>query len=240
MTKEAEGEYFSYCDQDDIWMPAKLAILQERITSEDAELICSDMYIIDKNGKKIADSITKIRKHHVFRSGYGLTDTLWYSNFSSGCSMLMKTVTAKKAIPFNPYMFSDHYLAFYAADSGKVISLEAPLLYHREHGTNQSSLLQGITDRNSYYRIRVDQKLKAVSWLHKRFTKNINLSHELTDGKRWLTARMRYARGDKPQWKTIWRFRRYGKLSSILEIMMPYLPNMMFKGILWLGKHNYI
>ena len=97
LTREAEGEYFAYCDQDDVWLPEKLAVLRETIERERAQLVCSDIYIMDGNGKQVADSITKIRRHHIFRSGEGLTDTLWYANFASGCALLVRAETAKEA-----------------------------------------------------------------------------------------------------------------------------------------------
>ena len=50
LTEEAEGEYFAYCDQDDVWLPEKLAVLQEALEREKALLVCSDMYIIDGGG----------------------------------------------------------------------------------------------------------------------------------------------------------------------------------------------
>ena len=96
LTREAEGKYFAYCDQDDIWLPEKLSVLEETIEREQAVLVCSDMFIIDEQGKRISDSITGIRRHHVFRTGDDLTDTLWYSNFASGCALLIRTETAKK------------------------------------------------------------------------------------------------------------------------------------------------
>ena len=143
LTEEAEGEYFAYCDQDDVWLPEKLAILQEELEGFGAQLTCSDMYIIDGGGKVVADSITKIRRHHRFRSGTGLTDTLWCSNFASGCALLVRAETAKAAVPFNPYMYYDHYITLFAANGGSIAFVDRPLIRHREHGGNQSSTLQG-------------------------------------------------------------------------------------------------
>ena len=80
LTQEAEGEYFAYCDQDDVWLPEKLEALQEELERTGALLVCSDMVIIDGQGQQTADSITKIRRRHVFRSGGVLTEGLLISN----------------------------------------------------------------------------------------------------------------------------------------------------------------
>ena len=240
LTQEAEGEYLAYCDQDDIWLPEKLEILQRKAEDESAELVCSDMYIIDGNGRKIADSITKIRRHHKFRSGTNLTDTLWYSNFASGCALLVSSRTAKKAIPFNPFMYYDHYITFYCANKGKVISLENPLLFHREHGGNQSSTLRGISDKKNYREIRIDRTAEAVNWLRDHFECDDNLKDLLSVGTKWMSARQKYAYGDKTQWKTIWKYRRFSPMASLLEIALPYLPLPFFRVLLWASRNNYI
>ncbi|MBO5569984.1 MAG: glycosyltransferase [Clostridia bacterium] len=240
LTQEAEGEYLVFCDQDDIWLPDKLEILQRVAENENAELVCSDMYIIDGNGRRIADSITKIRRHHKFRSGTNLTDTLWYSNFASGCALLASLETAKKAVPFDPFMYYDHYIAFFCANCGKVISLETPLILHREHGGNQSSTLQGVSDKKSYYRIRVDRTAEAVYWLRDHFECDDSLKGLLSVGAEWMNARQQYAHGDKTQWRTIWQFRHFSPMASLLEIVLPYLPMPIFQMLLWASRNNYI
>jgi len=240
LTREAEGEYFAYCDQDDVWLPEKLTVLQETMVRESAQLVCSDMYIIDGDGNTTANSITKIRRHHIFRSGTGLTDTLWYSNFASGCALLIRSETAKMAIPFNPYMYYDHYLTLSSANVGRVVSLELPLISHREHGGNQSSVLQGVTDRESYFRIRIERPTRAVIWLDENFPADEDLKKILAQGRQWMEARREYARGNRGYRKTIWKYRRYSPMASLFEIMMPYLPLCLFRLFLWLSKNNLI
>ena len=240
LTREAEGEYFAYCDQDDVWLPEKLEILQEEIERSGAQLVCSDMYIIDADGKQTADSITKIRRHHIFRSGEGLTSTLWYSNFASGCALLVRSETAKAAIPFNPYMYYDHYITLYSANQGKVISLSAPLLKHREHGGNQSSVMRGVVDKESYKEKRVDQVVNAVQWLTEHFPCEKDLSQTLSNGLIWLRARQAHLNGERGQVKTIWCYRRFSPMASLFEIVMPYLPRRFFTMAIWASRYNYV
>ena len=40
LTQEADGKYFAYCDQDDIWLPEKLEILEKEISNDRALLAC--------------------------------------------------------------------------------------------------------------------------------------------------------------------------------------------------------
>lgn len=240
LTQEAEGAYFAYCDQDDVWLPEKLTVLQEEMEKSGAMLVCSDMFIIDGEGRQVADSITKIRRHHIFRSGNDLTDTLWYSNFASGCALLVKSGVAKEAAPFDPYMYYDHYITFYAANKGYVRSLEYPLIRHREHGKNQSSTMQGVVDRESYGRIRIDEVVEAVRWLAACFPAKERLKETLNEGLTWMEARQKYFQGDRGQAGIVWKYRRFAPMASLFEIMMPYLPERLFRLAIWASAHNYI
>lgn len=240
LTGEAEGDYFAYCDQDDIWLEEKLAVMEETLEREGNRFVCSDMYIIDGAGKTVANSITEIRRHHIFRSGSGLTDTLWYSNFASGCALLVEAQTARDAIPFNPYMYYDHYITLFAANRGAISFIDAPLILHREHGENQSSTMQGVTDRESYLAKRVDVVADAVAWLAEHFPADPALHRRLEEGLEWMRARQRYLRGERSAAKTVWKWRRYSPMASLFEIVMPYLPNCLFRLALWASKKNYI
>ncbi|MBQ3276974.1 MAG: glycosyltransferase [Oscillospiraceae bacterium] len=241
LVAEAEGEYFAFCDQDDVWRPEKLSVLQETMERENALLVCSDMTIIDETGRVTAESITEIRRHHVFRSGEGLWDTLWYANFASGCALLVRSAEAKRAVPFDPYMYYDHYIALCCADRGRVISLpERKLLLHREHGSNQSSLLRGVTDRESYIRVRVEDKLRAVDWLCGHFPGSPGLMERLSQGRIWLDARRRYAGGDRSAAKTVWKYRRFGPRAAALELALPWLPEAALRLVLNAARKNRI
>jgi len=240
LTREAEGKYFAYCDQDDVWLPEKLEVLENAITGSGAQLVCSDMYIIDGEGRQTADSITKVRRRHIFRSGTGLTDTLWYSNFASGCALLVRSEAAKAAVPFNPYMYYDHYITLFAANEGAVVSLEHPLIRHREHGENQSSSMQGVVDKSSYIARRVDKVTDAVAWLAENFPGEGPLRETLQEGLTWMKARQGHLHGESGQISTIWRYRKYSPMASLFEIAMPYLPVWLFRVFIWASRNNYI
>ena len=169
LTQEAEGAFFAYCDQDDLWLPEKLAVLQRAQEESGAQLVCSDMYIIDGNGNRTADSIKKVRRHHRFRSGGDLAPGLTVSNFVTGCTMLIQAETAKGAVPFCPFMVHDHYLALCAAEKGEIISVPERLISYRVHGANQTGLLAGVTDRESYGRVRIAALVDRLGWLLENF-----------------------------------------------------------------------
>lgn len=239
LTEEAAGDYFAYCDQDDIWLSEKLATLQRKIEQENALLVCSDMSIIDGEGQKVAESITKVRRHHNFRSGEGLAKKLVFSNFVTGCTMLIIAEVAKVAVPFCPYMVHDHYLALYAAERGKIISLPDRLIKYRIHGNNQTEMMAGVVDKASYGRIRIDEALAKMRWLEQHFECSAEVKEVIRQGREWLEARQRnwLRQGGA---KTVWRYREYGKLTALFEILVPYLPDFMFTLAIKMKKRNLL
>lgn len=239
LTQEAEGVYFAYCDQDDVWLPEKLAVLQEEMERSGAQLVCSDMYIIDGDGEQIADSITKIRRRHRFCSGSDLAAELLISNFATGCTALVKAGTAKAAAPFCPYMVHDHYLALFAAQKGEIRSLPRSLIRYRTHGGNQTSLLAGVTDKESYGKVRIDLMLNRLLWLQEHFPGDKKTRIVIDNAVVWAQARKSNwdRRGGKG---TIWKYRQYSLIPSLFELFAPWFPEPVFRLFLAAGKRNLV
>lgn len=228
LTQQARGKYIAYCDQDDVWLPEKLEILQRTIEQTSAKLVCSDMYIIDGQGRQTADSITKVRRHHVFNSGEDLAEGLLFHNFVTGCTMLIPAEIARKAIPFCPYMVHDHYLALYAALHGTIQSVMQPLIRYRIHGNNQTGVLAGVVDKDTYFHIRIEEAINKMRWLEKNVALPVSVEHELAQGMRWLQARADHFHGMHGAVRIIWKYRRYGPITSLFEIVATLFPERLF------------
>ena len=239
LTRGAEGDYYAYCDQDDVWLPEKLTVLQEEMERTGALLVCSDMYIIDGQGRQTADSITKIRRHHVFYSGEGLARGLLFHNFVTGCTSLVQSREAKAAVPFCPCMVHDHYLALWCAERGAVYSLRTPLISYRVHGNNQTGLLSGVADRSSYEAVRIRGMLERLRWLDKNLPRSQELERELQTALLWAQAREDnwQGRGGKA---VIWKYRRYSLIPSLFEIFAAGMPEGLFRLALLAAKNNWI
>ena len=239
LTLEAEGDYFAYCDQDDVWLPEKLAVLERELAKSGALLVCSDMHIVDQNGQKVADSITKVRKHHVFRSGKGLAEDLLIHNFVTGCTMLISVDTCKRAVPFCPYMVHDHYLALWCAEHGSIRVIKQPLIYYRVHDRNQTGLLAGVHDKASYGRIRISMVYKRLSWLKENFLCCPKTRVAIEERLYWAEARQKNWNhcGSAAQ---VWKYRRFSKLTSVFEMVACHMPEWLFCKFIELGKRNIV
>lgn len=239
LTQEAEGEYFAYCDQDDVWLPEKLEVLQKELEDSGALLVCSDMYIIDGEGRQRADSITKVRRRHVFHCGYGLTEDLLISNFVTGCTMLVKRNAAQAAVPFCPYMVHDHYIALCCSKAGQIQSIMRPLIRYRIHGGNQSAVMAGVRDKESYGEIRIDNVVKRFQWLEKHFPDREGMEEEIGQRLDWMLARQSNWRERRGK-RTVWKYRRFSPLASIFELAAVYFPEWVFLLFVDLKKKNLV
>ena len=192
---------------------------------------------MDGEGKQIADHINAVR-HQKFQSGTGLAKDLLFRNFVTGCTMLAESQTAKKAVPFCPYLVHDQYIALCAARDGKIISLPLPLIRYRIHGGNQTGILAGVTDKKSYYQIRIIGSLQRMKWLNDHISGTDEITAKrLQDGLKWAKAR-------KQHWNhqggmlTIWRLYQFGPLTTLFETVAPYLPNRIFQWVIRIRKRT--
>lgn len=239
LTKEAEGDLFAYCDQDDVWLPEKLTVLQEAMERERARLVCSDMYIIDGNGKQVADSITKVRRHHVFRSGTDLARGLLTSNFVTGCTMLVQSDAAKRAIPFCPYMVHDHYIALCCAAEGVVYSSPERTIRYRIHGGNQTGIMSGVRDKESYLNVRISAVEEKLRWLEKYFPYRGDLGKSIHRRLLWTQARKENWQ-EKGHASELWQLRDCGRQVTLYEILAARLPEKLFMRTINLARKNVI
>lgn len=239
LTREAEGEYFAYCDQDDVWLPQKLDVLENSISESGALLVCSDMFVIDGTGKITADSITKIRRHHIFHSGEGLVNKLLFRNFVTGCTMLINGEIAKQAIPFCPYMVHDHYLALWCAEYGSILSINKSLIQYRIHENNQTNMMAGVRDKKSYGEIRIRMAERRFLWLKDNFPCKRETRVAIDRGLMWTQARW-MSWNHRGGMKVLWRCREINKLVSIAELCLKYVPDSIFMRAMYLVRNNRV
>ena len=240
LTREAEGEYFAYCDQDDVWLPEKLTVLQEAMVRESAQLVCSDMYIIDGDGNTTANSITKIRRHHVFRSGTGLAEKLLVSNWVTGCTMVIRAATAKEAVPFCPYMVHDQHLALWSAQKGVILSVDAPLIRYRVHTGNQTLAMAGVVDKESYYQIRIKTIRNRAEWLEARFRDNIIFHEVINRMLQWTIARDHHFKGQKGCARMMIKYWRFSPFTTLFELVASNWPDRIFMYFVELKRNNTV
>lgn len=221
LTRIAQGEYFAYCDQDDVWEADKIEVLLNLIKKEKSVLAYSDMSVIDEDGKHTADTLIKVKTRIRYIYGKNLFSIFFFKNCVSGCCMLIDSGMAKKALPFSKVTIHDQWLCMIASYYGKISFINKPLVNYRIHGNNQTGSFRGIYTKSDYYNLRINT-LKQRIYEIKECIGNINLG----DIEEFCNARIN---------KDILKIAKYGYLNkkeAYFEIAIKYMPNWLFKIII--------
>ena len=230
LTELAKGDYIAYCDQDDIWKKIKLSTLKYEFDADsNLTLACSDMSAIDGKGNKLANHIREIYKRQVPYEEPDLVKTLLSRCFITGCTILIRTSSAKKALPFPEHMVHDYWLGIHEAIYGKVKYVHKPLIRYRVHGDNQTAILAGISTKIDYYERRICSYYDRIYELRYRVADS-SFEPLINDALKWGRRRENYF--NKPGIETFfdlllcffinWRI-------NIFELMLPFMPNCLFK-----------
>lgn len=211
LTQEAEGDYFAYCDQDDVWLPKKLEVLAEEIVKRRALLSYSDVSVIDGEGCQVADSLCDIRPRLRYLDGSGLAAELFFRNCVAGCTMLIDAKIAKSAVPFPMDTVCDQWLALLAATEGEIAFSKQQLVKYRQHKHNQTGVLQGVHDKEAYYRYKVQPLDERLVQYRKRTVPQKEIEE---------FAQSRIKRNVRGMWKN----RRLARYEAVFEIALRVLP----------------
>ena len=133
--------YMMFADQDDIWIPQKaeyefqrLLQIERRESSLIPALVHSDLEVIDRHGKCIAESFIAYQGLKIDR---GNLVNLALSNLVTGCTAVINEELANKALPIpNDAIMHDWWLAVTAAAFGAREYIDQPLVRYRQHDAN--------------------------------------------------------------------------------------------------------
>ena len=177
------GNYIAFCDQDDIWMPHKLATLQKELSlleqeSQSENLPCivySDLILVDEHKNVINKSFWNELYHDVHEH---CLSTLLFGNFVTGCSVMMNAASRNYFLKTPKNILHDVWLAFVGNAIGKIKAIATPLIYYRQHAQNQN------------YQFGNSKKTKAsLRWIRFKMllSKNNYLQNEYFIAKTFLT-----------------------------------------------------
>ncbi|WP_373506288.1 glycosyltransferase [Aestuariivirga sp.] len=135
-TSEGE-EWFSYCDQDDVWHAGKLARSLACLQETSAQLVHCDARVIDEEGRVIAPSLHRYERR---QEPEDLHQHLLL-NAVTGMTSLFTAQTARLAVRLieanTTSILHDHVTAAAAASLGRVEFLPEPLVDYIQHDRNQ-------------------------------------------------------------------------------------------------------
>lgn len=133
----------SLADQDDIWHSDKLAILLEKLRSQQAVLVHSDLKLINSCDQIINASAWNFEGRKPERL---CRDLLLLRNVVTGCSVLFCTSLLADILPFPSQAkiswYHDWWIALVAVHRGKITHVHKSLVWYRIHDTNNVGVVK--------------------------------------------------------------------------------------------------
>lgn len=132
--RKAKGDYIFLCDQDDVWLPQKVATCLKAL--ETADMAVTDATIVDADLNVITASQFAVR--HPYPSVIGIL----YKFGFLGCCICFRRQVLEKALPFpknHTLCKHDYWMLLMGVTFYKLQIIRTPLLKYRRHGSNVSS-----------------------------------------------------------------------------------------------------
>ncbi|NHN93814.1 glycosyltransferase family 2 protein [Acetobacter sicerae] len=139
---QCKGDLIAFCDQDDVWLPEKLAVAFERIKHDESLSALHTLALVDENLKPTKGGIWKqdIPKDCVIQPQQIFPWAAW------GNTLLFK----REILDWFPYsrrpkhpekdmkLSHDTWIYILSCALGKVSQIDNPLILYRQHGKNES------------------------------------------------------------------------------------------------------
>lgn len=163
---ECRGELIALSDQDDAWLPGKLATLVAAFDAEpDVLLVHSDARLVDASGADLGPTLLHALEAtpaelRALTDGDAL-NALLRRNLVTGCTVMIRRSLLTRALPFPAEWVHDEWLAAFAAAIGTVRLVPEPLIDYRQHATNQIGARRP-TLAHRFARLREPQGLRSA------------------------------------------------------------------------------
>jgi glycosyltransferase involved in cell wall biosynthesis len=156
------GDVIFLSDQDDIWLPEKIATMRKRFENDpDLALVFSDALLVDEHLKPLKRALWEMvfpaKRQAEFRDDR--FKTLLWQNVVTGAATAFRSRYREKFLPIPnaPGLIHDGWIALVLASVAKVDYLPAQLLLYRQHGSQQLGV--GISDLDAGRDERLNRSL---------------------------------------------------------------------------------
>lgn len=157
MLKRVEADIYFFADQDDIWLPQKIARTLNLLINQDIpECVFTDLRVVDEKLKVIGNSFFDF-------TGYDPNETsigeLIMENKAAGCTMAFNRKLRDIAIQYSDVQvipMHDVWVAGLASLTGRLIFLNEQTVLYRQHAANE----MGAEHENSVQKVL--RNLKSI------------------------------------------------------------------------------
>lgn len=137
-----EGDLIALSDQDDLWMPGKLAALAAAFAADPALLLVhTDARLVDGDGAPLGltllDALEATPRERAGLAGGEALPVLLRRNLVTGATVMLRRTLLPAALPIPEEWVHDEWLAAVAAATGRLRLVPEALIDYRQHGANQ-------------------------------------------------------------------------------------------------------
>jgi len=173
--KHTDGEFFMFCDQDDVWKNDKIKKTLAKMREMENEyediplLVHSDVVVVNNNLEVMAGSFWKFQNIDPSRDALSY---LLFQNTVTGCTMMINRKLANLVgkIPTEAIMH-DWWIAMVASCFGKIGWVDEPLMFYRQHSSNDTGA-----------------KRYGLGYFVKQFTQKQSFEKYMTQAKAFLES----------------------------------------------------
>jgi hypothetical protein len=138
----ADADYIVFSDQDDVWLPGRIAMPLARIQAVEAEagrgtpvLAHTDLIVVDEHLRTIAPSFWSYSNLNPQRGSR--LNQLLVQNVVTGSATMVNRALARLASPIPPgAVLHDWWLGLVASAFGRIEAIPEKTVLYRQHGSN--------------------------------------------------------------------------------------------------------
>jgi glycosyltransferase involved in cell wall biosynthesis len=136
-----EADIIFTADQDDVWIPGKVALMVDVFARDPAVLLMhTEAILVDGAGRDMGTTLFReLDLSWAERAAIHAGDALpvnYRRNVVTGATVAVRRNLLALARPFPPIVYHDAWLALLAAATGKVRLLDTATIHYRQHGGN--------------------------------------------------------------------------------------------------------
>lgn len=144
--QRCQGEIITLADQDDVWMPEKLAVLAEAFqTDSEVGMVFSDALVVDQNLSSLGAGLWERlrfspRQQRALRDGRAI-EVLLKHRVVTGATMAFRARFRESLFPISPHWIHDGWIAFIISTQARLLPIPTPLIQYRQHAHNQVGII---------------------------------------------------------------------------------------------------
>ena len=138
------GDVIVLCDQDDVWLPHRVEVVEERLVSEpETAIVFSDAFLINEAGRRTGDRLWGVvgfgprQQARLHRDPFG---QLMGRSIVSGCTLAFRSTHLALLLPFPPEhttsrmrVLHDRWISLVLASTFGIAVIDEPLVEYRLH-----------------------------------------------------------------------------------------------------------